>query len=158
MRMAVASFMMAALFATPPLSARPPAETATIVLKFTPVFRGAFSRAELAGMLADDFIEHHPTALDASPERTKDEFINHFSGPRPSPAGSAPKAPPTPVVAMSTEDYVLLMTKRDTPYMRDPTRTYEAFTFDLYRVDAAGKIAEHWDSFKADGGLPPSAK
>lgn len=134
--------------------ARTPEQTEAIVLRFNKSFSGGLSKAQVAAMLSDDFIEHHPTPLGATPERTKAQFLARLNSGGPPkgvsvPAG-LPPTPPAPMVIVANENYVLLMTRLNTPYPNDPSKTYEQFMFDLFKVNAAGKITDHWDSFTVD--------
>lgn len=64
-----------------------------------------------------------------------------------------PKLPVEPTlttkfdVVLANDDLVLLMRRIPTPDPSDPSKTYDRFGFDLYRV-ANGKIVEHWDEVR----------
>jgi predicted SnoaL-like aldol condensation-catalyzing enzyme len=62
-----------------------------------------------------------------------------------SPLPVKPEMDPKPDEVVVQGDLVLMMFKRATPEPADPTKTYESFAFDMYRVKD-GKIVEHWDA------------
>ena len=93
-----------------------------------------------ASYLEDNYIQHNPMVPTG-----KAGFAGFFSklwkdGPLP-----AKNTLPNPPALVVTEgDIVMLMFKRATPEPSDPSRTYDSFWFDAYRV-AGDKIVEHWD-------------
>ncbi len=142
--------------------ARTDDETKAIVLKFNADAFGNGDKAALPGETADDFFEHHPTGAAQSPEGKRADFLAKFGKKQNRPAGAGAGGPPPPALVLVSGDYVLFVTKMNQP---DPTaagKTYEADWFDLFRVNADGKVAEHWDSGSvrampkgAPGGPPP---
>ena len=86
--------------------------------------------------LADGYIQHNPLVPTG-----KAGFVGFFT---PRWAGQKPGVFTPPAEVVVEGDLVMVMQKRVTP---DPTAagsTYDAYWFDLYRVDD-GKIVEHWD-------------
>ena len=135
---------------------RTDAQTIAIVEKFnTDAFTGAGDKQALNSELSDDFYEHHPPQ--GTPEATKSEFLAHFgpdapkrAGPPPGApnggAGSTASGPPAPFLTLPFGDYVLIVAKQSLP---DPTaagKNYDAFGFDLFRVNNHDQVAEHWDN------------
>ena len=136
---------------------RTDAQTIAIVEKFNAdAFTPAGDKQALASEMSEDFYEHHPPS--GTPEATKSEFLAHFgpdapkrSGPPPGApnggAGAAPSGgPPAPFLTLPFGDYVLVVAKQPLP---DPTaqgKTYDAFGFDLFRVNNRDQVAEHWDN------------
>lgn len=85
-------------------------------------YTAATTAAARGGLLAADFVDHSPRKLDPPPSPVR--VLDH-------------------VVAEC--DYVSVVWKQVLPDPDTPSRTWEAFTFDAFRI-AGGKIAEHWDS------------
>ena len=143
------------LLQTGAAQARSDAETKQIVMAFDAAVMKGDTAAALK-MVSDDFTDHDPGLV----VHSKAEFMNllkRMDAPKP------PKGPSGPPKEDRTYyvfgDNVMFISKRDFP---DPTakgKTYEAFRFDLFRVNAAGKVAEHWDSSlkraPGDPGGPP---
>ena len=133
--------------------ARTDAETKAIVLKFN---RDAFmggDKAALPNEMSDDFIEHHPPS--GTPERTKAEFLSHFGKPMKRNPSMPMGPPPAPLFTLVSGNYVLLVTVSNMPDPTMPGKTYQADNFDLFRVDDAGKVAEHWDNGTKRAPAPP---
>jgi predicted SnoaL-like aldol condensation-catalyzing enzyme len=57
----------------------------------------------------------------------------------------------TPVAVVAEGEYVVAIYKTTLPDPDDPTKTYEAFNFEMVRVKD-GKLAEHWDAVKLTKG------
>ena len=57
----------------------------------------------------------------------------------------------TPVAVVAEGDYVVAIYKATLPDPDDPSKTYEAFNFEMVRVKD-GKLAEHWDALKLTKG------
>ncbi len=131
--------------------ARTDAETKAIVLKFNNDAFAKGDKSALPGEMTDDFIEHHATAANATPERTRAQFLARFGSP------SFRFVVPPPDQVLVSGDYVIFVTKRQA---KDPTatgKTYEQDVFDLFKVSAGGKVSEHWDSGTINpGGKPPA--
>jgi predicted SnoaL-like aldol condensation-catalyzing enzyme len=72
-------------------------------------------------LLAADYVDHSPRTVDPppSPMRTRDHIVAEC-------------------------DFVSVVWKQVLPDPDDASRTWEAFTFDAFRI-RGGKIAEHWD-------------
>ena len=92
--------------------------------------------AKASSYLADGYIQHNPMVPTG-----KAGFVGFF-GPRW--AGQKPGAFTAPAEVVVEGDLVMVMQERPRPEPSDPTKTYNSFWFDLYRVDG-GKIVEHWD-------------
>jgi predicted SnoaL-like aldol condensation-catalyzing enzyme len=56
-----------------------------------------------------------------------------------------------PVAIVAEGDYVVAIYKATLPDPDDPSKTYEAFNFEMVRVKD-GKLAEHWDALKLTKG------
>jgi hypothetical protein len=84
-------------------------------------YLNAANGAARAQTLADDYVDHSPRKVDppASPARTRDHILAEC-------------------------DYVSVVWKQVLPDPDNASRTWEAFTFDAFRIKD-GKIAEHWD-------------
>lgn len=92
--------------------------------------------------VAKDYIQHDPNAApgrDGLIQYLKDEW----DGLSPRPVEPTFKFPPGTVV-VAKGDLVALMQKRTFPDPDDKTKTYEAYEFNLFRVEN-GKFVEHWD-------------
>lgn len=90
--------------------------------------------------VAADFIEHNPSMQSGRDALAK--FIKSLPHPTISDVGTEMKIPP--VYAMAEGDLVTFVFKWPTPDPKDKTKTYDRFTFDMFRV-RDGKIVEHWD-------------
>jgi predicted SnoaL-like aldol condensation-catalyzing enzyme len=53
----------------------------------------------------------------------------------------------TPVAIIAEGDYVVAIYKATLPDPDNPSKTYEAFNFEMVRLKD-GKLAEHWDALK----------
>jgi predicted SnoaL-like aldol condensation-catalyzing enzyme len=132
-----------------------------------------------ASYLDGNYIQHNPTVATG-----KQGFLDTFSrmgrpgGGAPGgapPGGGAPGgAPPgggarmgggmgSPAFVVVQGDLVVMVNKRATPEPNDASKTYDAFSFDAFRVKG-GKLVEHWDGATksangfgggAPGGAPP---
>ena len=129
----------------PPAVAQPtapadPAANKALVLAFWRNVFDAQDWAKAKDYLSEGYIQHNPNVASGLKG-----FTDYFSKlwPAPKPAGSVVE---TQFVAVLAEgDLVQLMMRRPRPDPADPTRTYDSYWFDLFRVKD-GKIFEHWDS------------
>ena len=90
--------------------------------------------------IAADFVEHNPLAGGGRDGLVK--FIKTLPPPASDDVGSEMKNPPAYITAEG--DLVTFVFKQKTPDPKDKTKTYDRFTFDLFRIKN-GKIVEHWD-------------
>lgn len=112
-------------------------------------------------LFTDDHIEHAPAFVrycSANNLKGKTCFLQTmqsgaFGGGRGRAGGAPPAGAPgrgaaparTPELVTAEGDLVTFIFKRSVPDPQTPGRTYDAFSFDTYRI-RGGKIAEHWDS------------
>ena len=102
-------------------------------------------------VLADDYVEHAPRFVGYNQ-------VHHVSGKQGFlqatksilggiSRGGEKGAPPVrvPELTMAEGDLVTFIWKRPVTDPTNPSQTYDAFTFDTYRVKN-GKLAEHWDA------------
>ena len=90
--------------------------------------------------IAPDFVEHNPTIESGRDALVK--FIKTLPRPASDDIGAEMKNPPAYVVAEG--DLVTFIFKSPTPDPKDKSKTYDRFTFDMFRI-RNGKIVEHWD-------------
>jgi predicted SnoaL-like aldol condensation-catalyzing enzyme len=119
-----------------------------LVLDFWRVVIEARDLDAIGRYCAPDFIQHNPTMANGVAGFAEKTKIWWADGGR-RPVEPTLRHPPALVVA--EDDLVLLMFKRPTPEPTDPTRTYDLFSFDLYRVEG-GRIVEHWDAARKPPG------
>ncbi len=89
--------------------------------------------------LAEDYIQHNPT-VPTGREGFINTFKSMFHGPKP----VQPTLRRQPVAVVAEGDLVTVIWKRPLPDPADPSKTYDAFAFDLFRIQN-GKLMEHWD-------------
>jgi predicted SnoaL-like aldol condensation-catalyzing enzyme len=107
--------------------------------------------------MSPDYIQHNPMALrigEVNGVTGRDEFRliidmknKGLGGPPPPLPGQPPED--TYHFVMASCDYVFLLKKSYPPDPQHVGQFYEAFSFDLWRVEK-GKLVEHWD----DGRVP----
>ena len=90
--------------------------------------------------VAADFVEHNPTIESGRDALVK--FIKTLPRPASDDVGAQMKNPPAYIVAEG--DLVTFISKSPTPDPKDKSKTYDRFTFDMFRI-RNGKIVEHWD-------------
>jgi predicted SnoaL-like aldol condensation-catalyzing enzyme len=90
--------------------------------------------------IAPDFVEHNPSVPGGRDELVR--FIKSLPRPASDDVGEQMKNPPAYIVAEG--DLVTFIFKQPTPDPKDKAKTYDRFTFDLFRIKN-GKIVEHWD-------------
>jgi len=78
-------------------------------------------------------------------EANKKVVMSFLDRTRPAQASGAASAPRSVEFTVAECDYVSIVWKQVVPDPDAPARTYEAFTFDTFRV-RDGQIAEHWDA------------
>ena len=71
------------------------------------------------------------------------KFIKNLPPPASDELGTEMKTPPAYIVAEG--DLVTFVFKRQMSDPKDKSKTFEAFTFDMFRIKN-GKIVEHWDN------------
>jgi len=90
--------------------------------------------------VAPDFVEHNPLIEGGRDGLVK--FIKTLPRPSSDDIGSEMKNPPAYTIAEG--DLVTFIFKERVPDPKDKTKTYDRFTFDMFRIKN-GKIVEHWD-------------
>jgi predicted SnoaL-like aldol condensation-catalyzing enzyme len=90
--------------------------------------------------IAPDFVEHNPSIQGGRDGLVK--FMKTLPPPASDDIGPEMKNPPAYIVAEG--DLVTFVFKQKTPDPKDKTKTYDRFTYDLFRIKN-GKIVEHWD-------------
>jgi predicted SnoaL-like aldol condensation-catalyzing enzyme len=90
--------------------------------------------------VAPDFVEHNPTVEGGRDALAK--FIKAL--PRPASDDIGPEVKNPPAYILAEGDLVTFIFKRPTADPKDKSKTYDRFTFDMFRIKN-GKITEHWD-------------
>jgi predicted SnoaL-like aldol condensation-catalyzing enzyme len=90
--------------------------------------------------VATDFVEHNPSIEGGRAGLVK--FMKTLPPPASDDVGSEMKNPPAYITAEG--DLVTFIFKQKASDPKDKTKTYDRFTFDMFRIKN-GKIAEHWD-------------
>lgn len=112
------------------------AKNKALVLEFwAKVFDGR-DVSKARDYLAEDLIQHNP-AVPGGLKGFVEYFSKGWTGDRP--AGATDFAE-----VLADGDLVQLVIRRRQPMPSDPSKSYEIFWFDLYRVKD-GRIVEHWD-------------
>jgi predicted SnoaL-like aldol condensation-catalyzing enzyme len=99
--------------------------------------------------LDDGYIQHNPNVPTG-----KAGFVGFFT---PRWKDQKPAEPLQPVVTVAKGDLVTFVFRQPRPEPTDPSKTYDSFSFDAYRI-ANGKIAEHWDGGIKNPPAPPAAR
>jgi predicted SnoaL-like aldol condensation-catalyzing enzyme len=115
--------------------------------------------------MAPNYIQHNPMALrigEVNGVTGRDEFklmldmkSKGLGGPPPLLPGQPPED--TYHFVMASCNYVFLLKKSFVPDRQHPGKFYEAFSFDLWRVEK-GKLAEHWDDARVPQNVPDAIK
>jgi predicted SnoaL-like aldol condensation-catalyzing enzyme len=90
--------------------------------------------------VAPDFVEHNPQIEGGREGLIK--FMKALPRPASDDIGAEMRNPPAYILAEG--DLVTFIFKQPTPDPKDKSKTYDRFTFDMFRIKN-GKIAEHWD-------------
>lgn len=103
--------------------------------------------------LAPDYVQHNPRFAQFDEEHHlngREGFVQAIKSGilapprRPGEGAPPPPAPRREAFAIAEGDLVTIVWKQTLPVPGDPSKTYEAFTFDAFRVKN-GKFVEHWD-------------
>ena len=103
-------------------------------------------------MLTDDYTQHNPRFLKMD-EATGLKGKAAWAAAIRAAQGHARLTDPnfrlrsTPVAIVAEGDFVVAIYKATLPDPDDPSKTYEAFNFEMVRLKD-GKLAEHWDALK----------
>jgi predicted SnoaL-like aldol condensation-catalyzing enzyme len=90
--------------------------------------------------IAPDFVEHNPAIEGGRDGLVK--FMKTLPRPASDDVGAEMKHPPAHIVAEG--DLVTFIFKESTPDPKDKSKTYDRYSFDMFRIKN-GKIVEHWD-------------
>jgi len=90
--------------------------------------------------VAPDFVEHNPKVQGGRDGLVR--FIKTLPRPASEDIETAMRNPPAYIVAEG--DLVTFIFKQAAPDPKDKSRTWDRFTFDMFRI-RNGKIVEHWD-------------
>jgi predicted SnoaL-like aldol condensation-catalyzing enzyme len=108
---------------------------------------------EAAKYMAPEYLQHNPNLPSG-----RQTFVDFFRKQRP----PRPVLPymKMPVIAIVAErDLVSVFSARKVRDRANPEAVYTITWFDMFRIDANGLIAEHWDPSEAwVNGLPPGAE
>ena len=113
--------------------------------------------------LAPDYLQHNPRFVKFDEDHHlvgKEGFVQAIKSgilaPQKRPDGTAPPPPPprTEAFAIAEGDMVTIVWKQTLPQPGDPSKTYESFAFDAFRVKN-GKFVEHWDGATLPPAGPP---
>jgi predicted SnoaL-like aldol condensation-catalyzing enzyme len=107
------------------------------------------------------YIQHNPMAFrigEVNGVHGRDEFKLMTDMKKKGMAGPPPLLPGQPPedtyhFVMANCNYVLLLKRTFPPDPQNPGKYYEAFSFDLWRVEN-GKLAEHWDDARIPQHVP----
>jgi predicted SnoaL-like aldol condensation-catalyzing enzyme len=111
-----------------------------VVVDFWREVLAAQNPAAASKFYAPDVIQHNPN-VPSGLQGFQEFFSRIWKTPKP----VEPQITPAPVVLMVKGDLVLIVEKHTAPDPANPSRTYDSFWFDLFRV-RDGKIVEHWDN------------
>lgn len=106
--------------------------------------------AKAASYLADGYIQHNPNVPTG-----KAGFLNFFN--KIWAGQQAPGTQNVPAELIAEGDLVMAIFRVPTPDPADPSKTYDLYTFDAYRVQN-GKIVEHWDGYPKRAPAPAAAR
>ena len=109
-----------------------------------------------ANMLTPDYVQHNPRFLKMD-QQTGKKNREAWAAALRAAAGHAKLTDSdfnlrsTPVAVVAEGDLVVAIYRATLPDPNDPSKTYEAFNFEMVRVKD-GKLAEHWDGLKLSKG------
>lgn len=90
--------------------------------------------------LREDYIQHNPKVPSG-----RDGFVNYFKAKWKETKPVKPELEDKPVEVVAEGNLVSLMWKYQKEEPSDKTKKYDAYWFDMFRIQD-GKIAEHWDN------------
>lgn len=113
-----------------------------LVLDFFRVVFEAENADAAKDYLTEGYIQHNPKVPTG-----RDGFINYFKPKFKGPKPIKDQLEKQPEKILAEGDFVILMYKTPQVEPTDKNKIYDAYWFDMFRIEN-GKIAEHWDCAK----------
>jgi len=110
-----------------------------LVLKVMSLLVNPETAEQVRPLLTESYIQHNPNIASGA-----DSIIAFTRTPEAARARQNMRPATAPPVLIAEGDKVVMMLVRELPHPDDPSRTYNSYWFDMWRVED-GKLAEHWD-------------